>query len=305
MTRRIRFIISQALTSMIRAPLLQLIAVSTIGAAVMVFCLLQVVSNTTEAFVSNFSGQVGLVVFLKPDTAPNQIDELLSFSKRIEHVRSVQYIEPEKALNELRIALGDARLNMDDIDAKLLPASLQIELDAQIKIGQRNEISNQLNTHHLAENIHSLDNGGEISARLGALSEMVKLFGGLVALLVTIAVLFVISNTMRLAIHAREKEIEIMQWVGAGHLFIRVPFYIEGAIQGAVSALLAITATRLLVEIAPRFIENLPAELQNFRVEPLGIFFETGLLGGLVATGIIASHLATQRYFKKQSALWF
>jgi cell division transport system permease protein len=305
MIRRIRFIISQALTSMIRAPLLQLIAVSTIGAAVMVFCLLQVVSNTTEAFVSNFSGQVGLVVFVKPNTAPNRIEELLTFSQSIASVRSVKFIPPEQALDELRTALGDARLNMEDIDPSLLPASLQIELETHTSSAQRQSISEQLNAHTLSENIHSLDNGGEISARLGALSEMVKLFGGLVALLVTIAVLFVISNTMRLAIHAREKEIEIMQWVGAGHLFIRVPFYIEGAIQGGVSALISISATRLLVELAPRFIQNLPAELQNFRVEPLGIFFEAGLVGGLIATGIIASHLATQRYFRKQSARWF
>ncbi len=305
MIRRIQFIISQALTSMVRAPLLQLIAVSTIGAAVMVFCLLQVVTNTTEAFVSNFSGQVGLVVFIKPNTPPDSVGELLRFAQGLEHVRTVQVIQPEQALNELRAALGDARLNMDDIDHSLLPASLQIELSPQITPTLRNDISASLRTHPLAENIHGLDNGGEISARLGALTEMVKLFGGLVALLVTIAVLFVISNTMRLAIHAREKEVEIMQWVGAGHLFIRVPFYIEGAIQGAASALVAIGATRLLVEIAPTFIQTLPEELQQFRVEPLGLFFETGLLGGLVITGIIASHLATQRYFRKQTNLWF
>lgn len=305
MMRRIRFAISQALTSMIRAPLLQFIAVSTIGAAVMVFCLLQVVTNTTEAFVSNFSGQVGLVVFIKPDATPNNVDALLSFARELEHVRSAKIIQPEQALEELRAALGDTRLNMDDIDISLLPISIQIELDVEVTPDIRANLSNRLSAHALAENIHSLDNGGEISARLGALTEMVKLFGGLVALLVTIAVLFVISNTMRLAIHAREKEVEIMQWVGAGHLFIRIPFYIEGAIQGAVSAVVAISATRLLVEVAPSFIQNLPEELQQFRVEPLGLIFEVGLLGGLVATGIIASHLATQRYFRKQSNLWF
>lgn len=305
MIRRIRFAISQALTSMIRAPLLQFIAVSTIGAAVMVFCLLQVVTNTTEAFVSNFSGQVGLVIFVKPKTSPARIDDLLSFARSLEHVRSAQIIQPDQALDELRAALGDTRLNMDDIDLSLLPVSIQIELGVDITPETRANLSNRLSTHSLAENIHSLDNGGEISARLGALTEMVKFFGGLVALLVTIAVLFVISNTMRLAIHAREKEVEIMQWVGAGHLFIRIPFYIEGAIQGAASAVVAITATRLLVEVAPSFIQDLPQELQQFRVEPLGLIFELGLLGGLVATGIIASHLATQRYFRKQSNLWF
>ena len=55
MIRRARFTIGQALTSMVRAPILQLVAVSTIGAAVMVFCLLQVVTNTAEQFVVDFS----------------------------------------------------------------------------------------------------------------------------------------------------------------------------------------------------------------------------------------------------------
>ena len=305
MLRQAKFAVAQAFTSMIRSPLLQVVAVSTIGAAVLVFCLLQIVTNTTSSFVANFSGQVGLVVFIKPDTETETLSSFVSFIDSIDGVRTAKLIDPQTTLTELNQILGDGRFNLEEVNSDLLPLSIQVEVRIGLSNEQRAKLVKKIEGHAAAETIHHLDSGDEISSRLQSLTDMIQLFGGLVALLVTVAVLFVISNTMRLAIHAREREIEIMQWVGASHLFIRIPFYIEGATQGVLSAIFALFSTRSLIALAPQFTDTLPAELQNFRIEPLGIGFELALLGTLVITGIVASHLATQRYFRKQNNLWF
>ena len=305
MMRRVRFAIGQAVTSMVRAPLIQLVAVSTIGAAVMVFCLLQVVTNTAEQFVADFSGKVGLVVFMKPNTEPQLLDQITKGIEALEGVQNNTLVTPETALASLEQSLGKERFIRDGIDPSLLPISIQVELKNDGPTDTRERIEAILSTTGAHESIQFIDTGDDLSSRLEALTELVRLFGGLVALLVTIAVLFVISNTMRLAIHAREKEIEIMQWVGAGHMFIRAPFYIEGCIQGLVSAGIAVVATRGLIQLGPSLAAKLPEEFQNFQLQALSNTFEIGLSVGLLLIGLIASHLATSRYFRQQSSLWF
>lgn len=305
MLRRLNFTLVQAVVSMLRAPIVQLIAISTIGAAVMVFCLLQVVTNTVAHFAGNFSGQVGIVVFIKPDVPQSELNELLDLARTQPQVSQALLVKPEDALEELRDSIGAERIHLEDIDPAVLPVSIQIELEDAHDQSERQSVVDVLKGHHLAENIHTLDDGSQVASRLDSMTEMVRFFGGLVALLVTVAVLFVISNTMRLAIHARQKEIEIMQWVGASELFIRLPFYIEGAVQGILSSLVAVFSTRLTVELAPEFMSSMPSDLGRFKLQPLTESFELSLIITLCFVGIIASHLATQRYFKKQTRLWF
>ena len=96
-----------------------------------------------------------------------------------------------------------------------------------------------------------------------------------------------------------------MQWVGAGHFFIRAPFYIEGCIQGIVSACIAVLATRGVIVLGPRFAAGLPQEFQNFQLQALSTGFEVGLIVGLLLIGLMASHLATSRYFRQQAKSWF
>ena len=230
---------------MVRSPLLQLVAVSTIGAAVLVFCLLQVVTNTTSSFVANFSGQVGVVVFIKPNTKTETITSLLSHIESMDNVRTATLIEPQDALSDLSQVLGNGQLNLEDVSSELLPTSIQVEVSTGLSNEERIALAGRMTEHPAADTIHNLDTGDEISSRLQSLTEMIQLFGGLVALLVTVAVLFVISNTMRLAIHAREREIEIMQWV-VRVISLSNSFHIEGAVQGILSAS-ALLSTRILV----------------------------------------------------------
>ena len=101
------------------------------------------------------------------------------------------------------------------------------------------------------------------------------------ALLVLVAVLFVISNTMRLAIHARAQEIEIMQWVGASSFYIRLPFYVEGGIQGFCAGILALVSARIVVGSAIFLLPTFPDDFQQIDLAKLSTSFEVTLTIGL------------------------
>ena len=305
MIRRIRFGIGQALNSMIRTPLMQLIAVSTITAAVTILCLLQIAANTAQQFMNEFSGQSGVVAFLKADTDTSVLDKIRSRLDADSSVEKYRILTPREALNQLRKDLGEQNFDSSGIDQSVMPLVVEIELKSNWQQSPTEEKLSWLRGIGDGVELTHVDTGDDISQKLAALSDLVNAFSGLVALLVLVAVLFVISNTMRLAIHARAQEIEIMQWVGASSFYIRLPFYVEGGIQGFFAGILALVSARLVVGSAIFLLPTFPDDFQQIDLAKLSTSFEITLTIGLCCLGILASHLATSRYLKQKSSSWF
>jgi len=117
-----------------------------------------------------------------------------------------------------------------------------------------------------------------------------------VGILVLLAVVFIISNTIRLTLYARRAELEVMRLVGAAEWFVRVPCYLEGAVQGAAGAMVALAGTWGLVVTFPQWS---PLQTQELSSGAL-VFLSTGsmaaLVAGAAAMGVIASHLAAGRF---------
>ena len=290
---------------MLRTPLMQLIAVSTIAAAVTILCLLQIAANTAQQFMTEFSGQSGIVAFLKADTKTSDLDIIRSRLDSDSGVERYRILTPKQALAQLRKDLGEQNFDSSGIDQSVMPLVIEIELKSTWQKSQNEEKLNWLQGIGDGVELSHVDTGDDISQKLATLSDLVNAFSGLVALLVLVAVLFVISNTMRLAIHARAQEIEIMQWVGASSFYIRLPFYVEGGIQGFCAGILALVSARLVVSSALFLLPTFPDEFQHIDLARLSTSFEIILTIGLFCLGILASHLATSRYLKQKSSSWF
>jgi cell division transport system permease protein len=126
---------------------------------------------------------------------------------------------------------------------------------------------------------------------------LLRLAGLAVALIVSFACLYIVASTIRLGVHARREQIEILKLVGATDRFVRVPFLIEGTLQGVVGA---VAAGCLLFAIfrfaAPRLEGALSAALSHVQ---LGFLSPAQLALGLLAgalLGLFGSRLALGRY---------
>ena len=106
------------------------------------------------------------------------------------------------------------------------------------------------------------------------------------------------TNTVRLTLYARREEIEIMGLVGATRLFIRIPFYCEGALQGLIGATCALALTWLLLQAVPT--TGLLNQLADAGVQLAFISGWTCLLILLMSAlvGMFASHLATGQFLR-------
>ncbi len=295
----LRYFIRTASASVISAPVVQLVAVSTITLALSVFCVVLVVTTNVENLTERWGRGLGIVAFLGAPEGADRPDLLIDKVQSWPEVQTVLFRSRSEALADLRVALsGDAHL-LDGIDSDLLPASIEIVLVPSYRSeAHRAKVAARLSKASQGIQIEEVDFGVALLAKIRAAQELIRLGGFVIGCLVLFAVIFIISNTVRLALFARREEIEVMSLVGATNHFVRIPFYLEGAFQGMSSAMIALFLTWMGFELLPLtgFFSDI---LQSFpRFEFLKVSTMALLVLGTAAVGILASHLAASRYLK-------
>jgi len=216
---------------------------------------------------------------------------LLGEVKGWDEVESASYKDKTGAWIEYQtIFAGQEELL--DIDPSILPASIRIVLEdidhhetIKAKLLQRQQVVREVRT--AAESIEQLQN----------LSSVLNVLGLGLAVALGLAAVVLIANTIRLAIYARRDEVAIMKLVGASNWYIRVPFLLEGMIEGLVGAAMAVFAVWLGST-------NLARAGEGFALFRLDVsqdwFFRWGLAFltfGAVA-GVIGSLLGLSRYLR-------
>ncbi|MCI5533387.1 MAG: permease-like cell division protein FtsX [Firmicutes bacterium] len=199
-------------------------------------------------------------VFLLDDTDKAQAEQLMTQIRTHEGVTDVQYRSKAEALEILKERWGESGYLLDSLGKNPLPASILISVE-------------------------SLDNAGEVAAYAGTLDgiedvqyyqetveKLTKItnflqIGALIimAFLVVVSVV-VVSNTVKLTVFARAKEIRIMKYVGATNWFIRGPFLAEGIIIGMLAALIS---TGLIALIYKELIAAIGAQVLAIVSMPL------------------------------------
>jgi cell division transport system permease protein len=173
-----------------------------------------------------------------------------------------------------------------EIDPTILPASIRIEL---VAIELHQSVKFKLEQHHQV--VRRVDTAAEQIEQLQNLSSVLNVLGIGMAIIL-------IANTIRLAIYARRDEVEIMKLVGASNWYIRIPFLLEGLIEGMVGAALAVFTVWLGATRLARASEGFAL----FRLDVgSDFFFRWGLLFILfgAAAGVIGSLLGLSRYLRE------
>lgn len=218
-------------------------------------------------------------------------DQLLAEVRGWDEVQDAFYLSKSEAWVEYQeIFAGQDELL--DINPAILPASIRIEL---VDIDMHSSVRFRLEQQ--AGSVRQVATAAESIEQLQALSGVLNVLGLGMAIVLGIAAVVLIANTIRLAIYARRDEVSIMKLVGASNWFIRVPFLLEGMIEGLVGAALAVFAVWLGAT-------NLAQAGETFALFRLDVsqqfFFRWGLLFlifGAVA-GVIGSMLGLSKYLR-------
>lgn len=216
---------------------------SALAAAVAFLCLsfALISSVNLKALENRWQHSGHLSVYLALDATEAQVLELRAALSRSKGVSGVQFVSSEQARAELLEGVGDSVLENLPTDA--FPPSIEVTLSADTAADRGAAITSALSTLAAVESVETYDGWAKKIGRLvHAASVVVWLLGAIV--LLTVAA--VVASTTELALRRRQEEVEVLRFVGATRAYVRAPFLIEGALQGAAGAALALALSALV-----------------------------------------------------------
>jgi cell division transport system permease protein len=197
-------------------------------------------------------------------------------------VESLTYVAPDQAIERLRADLGQDASVLDGLAHNPLPGSFEIS--------PPRELRDPAELRALADRVTALPGVTEVRwgepwvdgyARVVRIAEWVGVGLGAFLLLILGAI---VASTVRLSLHARADEIQIQRLVGAGGWFVRLPFCLEGALQGLLAAAIALLLLRAGFALGLPIVGDALSWVLGGRP---AVFFGAGEAAALVALGVL------------------
>ena len=197
----------------------------------MVLIIILSINNVAVEIKSKFDE---IQVFLEDDLEEEQIAKIEETIKMSEGVTSAIYQSKEQALEIMKSDWGDEAYLLEGLEDNKLPNSYIIQLkDIEYADGVVDNLKD-------VEGVEKVKYYKEVIEKLLTMANYIKIAGVIIIVILMFISVFIISNTIKITVTARKREINIMKYVGATNGYIRGPFVIEGIILGLVGAVLSI-----------------------------------------------------------------
>jgi len=263
-------------------------------ATMLIFGLFFTIGKNINNVVNTLEQEQGMQVFMEYEATEEEINKLNEDLNKIQGINSVTFVTKEEAYNTMKERLGKNEKAMSGFGPERFSVSYIVTLtDLELN----NQVYNEINA---LEGVRTIQNKRETIETLSKIGDTIQIVTFVMFAILILISLFIISNTIKLTVHARRKEISIMKYVGATNGFIRTPFMIEGIIIGLVSGIISI----LVVGGGYNYIANalsasdtwrqLSINLLSFGEMFVQIVLVYMLLG--VGIGIVGSSISMKKY---------
>lgn len=233
--RTFEYFIKEAVDSLRRNKLMSLASICTVAVSLLILGMFLIMVLNLNNMANTLESQVQVSVYLQEDLSELEIREVGTRITKLPGVNQVTYIDKEEAMIRFKERLGDQQSILKALDGNNpLPNAFEVKMDKPERVKPVAQAIAQF------KGVENAKFGQEVVEQLFALTKMVRIFGVVLIGFLALAALFIISNTIRLTVFARRKEIGIMKYVGATDWFIRWPFLLEGIILGFGGALVAV-----------------------------------------------------------------
>jgi cell division transport system permease protein len=299
MALKVDYVLRETGTNLRRNFTLTLASIVTVAVSLALVGASLLVRQGVQNATARWQGGVEFIIFLDPQIDPAQRSALSDLLDENPEVKSTMYVDQEAAYEEFKELFRDSPDTVESIGPADLPPSFRV-----------------VPTDPTAESVQSLvtyyrDQPGvfRVVAAADSIKKLQRLSGILATAIVGVAIFLLVAagllilNTIRMAMFARRREIEVMKLVGATNWFIRVPFMVEGLIHGLVGAALAIGG---MLGLNWLFENRLAAGgeqgegidiLNNFLVHTSDVVNNSLLIAAVgVVVGVVGSALAVSRF---------
>lgn len=232
--KSVGYYMKQGFQSINRNKMMSIASISTVMASMLILGIFFIAMVNVNFLVKSVEEGVEIKVFLKDDITDDQKSSIESSMKNAQGVTDVVFESKQQALENFRKQLGENGSLVDGIDAeKVMPCSYIIKMEGP------QYVDGVVQTLRSMEGIDKINDARPIMDKLMKITNFIKTLGlALMGILLVVSV-FLISNTIKLTVIARKKEIGIMKYIGATDWFIRWPFIVEGVLLGVLGAIIS------------------------------------------------------------------
>ncbi len=268
-------------------------SISTVALSLLILGIFLVMVLNLNNMASTLETQVQISVYLQDNLTDLEMREVGTRITKLPGVTQVMFVSKDEAMARFKKRLGEQQGILAALgETNPLPNAFEVKVDKPERVKPVAQAIGQL------KGVENAKFGQEVVEHLFNLTKMMRLFGLVLIIFLALAALFIISNTIRITVFARRKEIAIMKYVGATDWFIRWPFLIEGmmlGIGGAVIAVLLLSETySALTQQVYQSLAFLPLIPQYPFITNISIvLIVTG-----AAIGALGSSISVRKYIK-------
>jgi cell division transport system permease protein len=235
----------------------------------------------------------GLQAFIEDTATEQDISYMQDQIKQIAGVKNVDYIDKDMAYEDAKEVFKDQSYFLEGLDkVKIFPASFVVTFN---KIEESSVIKTAVEKVDGIYNVKYNESTIQAVISISKIANVFLLGIGGVLLVVS---MFIISNTIKLAVYSNKREIFIMKYIGATDKFIRTPFIVEGAIMGLVSAIISFILISLAYVVIYARLPQIGSTLGVFGFMPYSLLWYQ-VLGAYVVIGLLIGIFGSMIAIKK------
>lgn len=280
MFNSIRYTLKQAFVQVFRNRTMSIASIFSITAMLLILGLFFVVIvNINMAAEAAKQDYDTVQIYLLDETTMDQANLMMEDIKKINGVDTVSYLSKDDALQDWKSDWGESAYLLDSLTSNPLPNSVLVTVT---DLETSDQVVNALSQYSGIEDIKYYK---ETVQKLLKITDAIQLAAIIIMVFLVVVSVVVVSNTIKLTVLAREREINIMKYVGATNWFIRGPFLVEGIIIGLISAGISVCVVSAVYD---KIVQLIGEDIFLILSTPMvsGEFLTTNLIYIFLAIGV-------------------
>ncbi len=284
---RIRYMLEEATVMLKRQKGATAISVLIMGLSLLILVIFLLVTLNIAVMIDRASEELRVYVYLEEGVGRDESREIQLRLLGMTGVDEVVFVSRDEALAQFREALGEESDLLDALDRNPLPDAYRLKMKQGT---MRSEVLERMSRDIMEwQGVEEVRYGRRWFERGEKLVRGFYVADLALGIIIFLSVVFVISNTVRLILLYRRRTVDIMKLVGAPNAYIQVPIIVEGALQGAAAALIALGLSWIVFLLANRYFPG----LSFFGIQAVIVFT---LFCALL--GAVGSYAAMRRFLK-------
>lgn len=297
MLGRFGYHLRRAVRNMRQSPFLSLASIATVGVSLALLAFFALTVLNVQQLTSSWSDDMAIVAYLDHPPEAKTLQQWIGDIEAYEEVESVTYVSQQEAFERFGKRLGPEADLLEGLDPAILPASLEIRLKQNLR--QKATLEKVVARLRTDARFDDLRYGREWLEKFEAFLLLLRISGAALGGFLMFAALMIVANTIKLTLYARQDELEAMAMVGGTSLFIKLPYLVEGALQGLIGGVVALAASffvfrLLLMDLLGKLLMITGIDTIHFLPPAWQVALVAG--GGLI--GLLGSLFALRKFVR-------